>query len=184
MPHARPHTAQPLARVHARVHRRVQTHSGMELLLRRLGELVNEDCLESSVQVTRSAVGTGSPPLREPNLTCSSRGPRRLLPPPPQCPLHQSRHTAVPTWWLSHTGQAFYSEGPATVPKPSPGTQTSHAKAVWAGGCPVLPRPGALALIHPSGLGARPLHTGLSKHVSSRCISSLLQRSPHSPSRR
>ncbi|XP_032732383.1 scavenger receptor class B member 1 isoform X4 [Lontra canadensis] len=75
LPHTCPHTAHPLARVHARVHRRVQAHSGMELLLRRPGELVNEDCLEPSVQVTRSAVGTGSPPLREPSLTCSSRGP-------------------------------------------------------------------------------------------------------------
>lgn len=108
----------------------------MELLLRRLGELVNEESLEPSVQVTRSAVGTGSPPLREPSLTCSSRGPRRLLPPPPQRPLHQSRNTAVPAWWLSYTGQTFYSEGPATVPKPSPGTQTSHAKAVMGRGLP------------------------------------------------
>lgn len=154
MPHACPHTAHPPARVHARVHRRVQAHSGMELLLRRLREsLINKDCLEPSVQVTLSAVGTGSPPLSEPGLTRSARGPGLRTPPPPQGPLHPSRNPAVPDWWLGHVGQAFYSEGPATVPKPSPGTQTSRAKAVWAGGCPVQPRPGALALYVHLGWG-------------------------------
>lgn len=151
------HCTPPSARVPTRAHRCGQAYSGMEPLLRRLRESLHNDCLEPSVQVTRSAVGTGSPPLSEPGLTLSARGPGLLTPPPhPQHPLHQSRNTAVPAWWL-------LLRGAGSCLKTQPRNTDFLCQSPVGRGLPSPAHTRSLALVHLSGLGARRVHTGLSK---------------------
>lgn len=67
-----------------------------------------------------------------------------------QLPLLQPGDTAAPLGDPSRTGLSF--RGAAAVWKPSPGVQTSRAKARWTAGT----QGPARASLHPSGPGAQP----------------------------